>query len=58
MLQSVASIGIWVGIVVLPAVAILLAVALAVRFVMRRTRLLDRVAVQPASAVDPRVPRG
>jgi hypothetical protein len=58
MLQSVASIGIWVGIVVLPGVAILLAIALAVRLVMRRTRLLERVVVQPASSIDPRVPRG
>ena len=60
MLQSLASIGIWVGLVVLPAAAILLAVALAVRLVLRRTGLLERVAlqpVQPMPAVQPAQPR-
>jgi Domain of unknown function (DUF4349) len=53
MLQSLASVGIWVGIVVLPALAILLAVALAVRLIVRRTGLLERVAVQPVHAGPP-----
>jgi hypothetical protein len=53
MLQSLASIGIWLGIVLLPLFALLLALALVARLVVRRTRLLDRLATQP---IDPRLP--
>ena len=53
MLQSLASIGIWVGLVVLPAAVIFLAVALAVRLVVRRTGLLERVALQPVHPMPP-----
>jgi hypothetical protein len=43
MLQVLASLGIWFGIVWVPVLVVLLAIAMAVRLVLRRTGLLDRV---------------
>jgi hypothetical protein len=43
MLEAIASIGIWIGIVWLPVIAVVLAVVLGTRFALRRTRVLERV---------------
>ena len=48
MLEGIASIGIWLGIVWLPVLAVLLAIILGTRYVLKRTGVLDRMSSELA----------
>jgi len=53
MLQGLASVGIWFGIVWLPVLVVLLGIAIAVRVVLRRTDAVHRLTREPAQPTLP-----
>jgi len=53
MLQGLASVAIWFGIVWLPVLALLLALAIGVRLVLRRTGAIERLTREPAPPTIP-----